>query len=451
MIKFNLSLFIFRRDLRLEDNTALTKALELSKKVICIFIYDPCQISDQNIYKSDNAIQFMNESLKDLNQQLKQKGSKLYLFNDEPEIVIANLIKELKFDAIFLNEDYTPFSLKRDLKIKELCIKNNIKFHSFEDVLLIDPKKFMSLNGTPYSIFTPFFKKASKQEILKPAKLNFKNFYNQKINLKESKIDFKYKNTKSNVQGSRSQVLKILKNVKKFKNYANEKDFPFLETTNLSAYLKFGVCSIREAYYAIEKQFGNKHALIRQLFWRDFFTYIAYHSPFIFEQPFKEKYEKLKWIYDSKKFELWCNGQTGFPIIDAGMRQLNETGYMHNRVRLITASFLVKDLHINWQLGEKYFAQKLIDYDPAVNNGNWQWVASTGADSTPYFRIFNPWLQQKKFDPNCEYIKKWVKELKNVDSKIIHRAYENKIKGYPKPIIEHKIEAAKALKFYKNL
>ncbi|HSF52014.1 MAG TPA: FAD-binding domain-containing protein, partial [Nitrososphaeraceae archaeon] len=215
---------------------------------------------------------------------------------------------------------------------------------------------------------------------------------------------------------------------------------------------KFGICSIREAYSAIQKELGFNHHLIRQLYWRDFYVYIGFHFPFVFNSPFQERYRRnvIEWKNEPKEFELWCNGKTGFPIVDAGMRELNETGYMHNRLRLITASFLVKDLHIDWRYGERYFGLKLFDYNPSINNGNWQWVASTGCDAQPFFRIFNPWLQQKKFDPDCIYIKKWISELKEVPINTIHEWYKansvidkstnSSSRDYPKPIVEHQKE-----------
>ncbi|MBW3021154.1 FAD-binding domain-containing protein, partial [Candidatus Woesearchaeota archaeon] len=210
-----------------------------------------------------------------------------------------------------------------------------------------------------------------------------------------------------------------------------------------------GTISIREIYSSFKENF--QEVLINEVYWRDFFTHIIYHFPNVLDGAFKNKYDKIKWDNDKKLFQKWCEGKTGFPIVDAGMRELNTTGYMHNRVRMIVASFLVKDLHINWQWGEKYFAQNLIDYDPAVNNGNWQWAASTGCDAQPYFRIFNPWSQQEKFDRDCEYIKKWVPELKDLTSYEIHNLYKNhNLKNYPKPIVEHKEESQKAKEMFKR-
>ena len=262
--------------------------------------------------------------------------------------------------------------------------------------------------------------------------------------------------------GTRKKYRELISALKyKFNKDNKQKEYiNLLDNTasHLSPYLKFGICSIREVYSTIQKELGFNHPLLRQLYWRDFYGYIGFHFPFVFTSPFQGRYRRksktnvIQWKNDPQEFEIWCNGKTGFPIVDAGMRELNETGYMHNRVRLITASFLVKDLHIDWRYGERYFALKLIDYDPFINNGNWQWVASTGCDAQPFFRIFNPWLQQKKFDPNCNYIKKWIPELQGTPVNLIHEWYNtvnstidkstklSQIENYPRPIVEHQKE-----------
>lgn len=256
------------------------------------------------------------------------------------------------------------------------------------------------------------------------------------------------------MHGGRAQSLKILANLKKHKNYAQERNIPAQDaTTHLSASHKFGTISIRESYHTIKKDLGARTQLVKELYWRDFFTYVAFHNPRVFGNPYREKYDDLSWSTSKKNFQAWCEGKTGFPLVDAGMRELNTTGWMHNRVRMVVASFLVKDLHINWLWGERYFAQQLVDYDPSVNNGNWQWSASTGCDAQPYFRIFNPWTQQKRFDPNSEYIKKWIPELKKIDSKIINTWFKDthpEIAGYPKPMLDHDTERKITLAHYRR-
>jgi deoxyribodipyrimidine photo-lyase len=253
-------------------------------------------------------------------------------------------------------------------------------------------------------------------------------------------------------KGGRDECLKMLRNIEEHKGYGENRNFLYIESTGLSAHNKFGTCSIREVYFAIKHRIPEEKELIRQLYWRDFYTYITYHNPQVFGQAYRTEFDDITWSQSTNDFEKWCTGQTGFPVVDAAMRQLNQTGYLHNRARLIVSSFLIKDLMINWQWGEKYFAQKLVDYDPAVNNGNWQWVASTGTDMQPYFRIFNPWTQQEKFDAECEYIKKWVPELKDIDTKTIHNWYKSdkQIKGYPRPMVDHSVQREKVKDLYKK-
>lgn len=449
------TVFIFRRDLHINDNIGLIAATQQSEQVIPCFIIDEIQVTNMNPYRSLNAIQFMQQALQDLQEQFQARGGRLYIFFGRSDEIISKLITSLSIEALYVNRDYTPFSTKRDEAIQKICIHFGIPFFQYNDLLLTEPEDIKTGNNSPYTIFTPFFNKARLNPVAEPQLVKAANWYTQPI--KESLARWEhviehYDNKELHVVGTRKAVQTILKNIGSFADYGKTHDVPSIATTNLSAYIKFGVISIRHVYHVIYRQLGYS-PIIRQLYWRDFFTHIAYFSPFVFGQPFKERYAHIEWDNDIHKFECWCNGTTGFPIIDAGMRQLNETGYMHNRVRLLAGSFLVKDLHIDWRWGERYFAQQLVDYDPAVNNGNWQWVASTGTDSQPYFRIFNPWLQQKKFDPSCSYIKKWVPELRSAPSGIIHNLYKNNcesIKKYPKQIINHAVESAKSRKVYKE-
>ena len=454
------ALFIFRRDLRIEDNTGLISALKYSQYVIPCFILDPLLVeTTPNRRKNDNAIQFMIESLNDLNGQLREKGSKLYLFVGKPQNVLKKLIVDEKIDSVHFNKDYTKFSRKRDATLANVCNGNKAKCFEYPDLMLINDPELVTKppDGKPYSVFTHFFNRAIELPVSRPQENNYKNYYSSnsicsEVKEKEKKVVYNSilsnPNSEIYAHGGRTECLRILKNINKFKDYIREKDCPAKEqTTGLSAHNKFGTCSIREIYHTIKEKLGNNNLLLRQLFWRDFFTYIAYHYPHVFGHPFQPKYKNMRWENDTKKFKLWCNGKTGFPIVDAGMRQLNRTGFMHNRVRLIVASFLTKDLHIDWKWGERYFAEKLIDYDPCVNNGNWQWAASTGCDAQPYIRIFNPWIQQKKFDPECQYIKKWIPELRNMHSKLIH-GLDNNIDrrladglNYPLPLVDHKSES----------
>lgn len=450
------ALFIFRRDLRLEDNTGLIFALKNAKKVIPAFIFTPEQI-EKNRYKSDRSLQFMIESLEDLELQLQKRGGGLYLFYGDPAEVVARFFEQLKIDGVVVNRDYTPYSIKRDLSIKAVCDRYGAPFHSFEDALLNPVEHLLKADGKPYQVFTPFFRSASLLNIPKPAPNPFKNYETIAIPFSKSSsiYDSILPNKAVQQKGGRVEGLKILKKIGNYLHYSQMRDFPAESgTTHLSPHLKFTTCSPREAYHAMAAELGSESPLIRSLYWRDFFTGIAFYFPHVFTGSFNPKFQDLQWSTSKNDFNLWCTGQTGVPIVDAGMIELAETGFMHNRVRMIAASFLIKDLHIDWRWGERYFAQKLIDYDPAVNNGNWQWVAGTGCDAQPYFRIFNPWRQAAKFDPECRYIKKWIPALADLPAEAIHNwerpRYHTLCPFYPPPIVEHSVEASIAIDAYKK-
>lgn len=449
--EFGISLFVFRRDLNI-NNTALTEALRASETVIPAFIFDPRQIKN-NPYKSNASIQFMMESLLDLEKQLHAKNGKLFYFTGHAENTILRIIQQKKIDAVFLNYDYTPFSRRRDQLISDICKKNNVAIRGFHDALLHIPQSTLKKDGNPYKVFTRFYEAAKKLHVGKPFTNRSENYYQGiipfAINNMQNILNMP-NNSKIAVKGGTNQGRKLIKKISK-KNYTKYHDFPAKDaTTHLSAHLKFNTVPIREIYYSI-KNLRNSKELLRQLYWRDFFTLIGYYFPHVLGHAFDPKLNFIPWYNDKTWFSRWCYGETGFPIVDAGMRQLNTTHFMHNRARLITASFLTKDLLIDWRWGEKYFAQKLVDYDPLVNNGNWQWVAGTGCDAQPYFRVFNPWLQQIKFDPDCEYIKTYIPELKHVPNKAIHNWDDPKyhhLSTYPAPIVNHAVQAKKARKIY---
>lgn len=455
-MKYQLALHIFRRDLRLEDNTALIEALKTSAQVIPCFILDTRQI-EKNPYKSHHCIQFMANSLAELDSALQKQGGNLHVFHGIAEKIIEEILIKYKIQAVFFNRDYTPFSLERDKHILEACSKHQVACHIYADTLLNEPEEIYKANHEPYTIFTPFFNKASQIPVKAPKKNSFSNFYKKCLSL-EDKFTLKRlllkKNYNLKVIGGRKEALKLLKKMQDLMHYEITRNYPAQAgTTYLSAHNKFGTISVREFYKAIINTFGNKHQLIQELYWRDFFTHIAFHFPHVFGKSFHEKFNHLAWSKSENHFRAWCNGLTGVPIVDAGMRELNVTGYMHNRSRMIVASFLTKDLHIDWRWGEKYFAQQLVDYDPAVNNGNWQWAASTGCDAVPYFRIFNPWLQQQRFDPDCLYIKRWIPELASFTPKAIHHLNKQTITftNYPRPIVDHLKESQKAKTMYAKL
>lgn len=420
-----ISVFIFRRDLRTVDNNALNKLIELSKgyHILPIFIFNPQQIyAENNAYFSNNAVQFMIECLNELENDVHIN---FYEGNDLK--ILDNLNKKYRIVNVAFNKDYTPFAIKRDKNITDWCKKNNINLVVCEDYTLHNIGTITNNSGKPYQVFTPFYNKCSKIKVDKPNKnIKIKGVIDVK---KFDKNKYYVHNDKIAVHGGRKEALKKLK--KNMKNYTRTRDYPSIDgTTKLSAYIKFGCVSIREVFWNYS---GNK-ALQRELIWREFYANILFHFPHVIGSAFKSKYNKIKWTNNKIWFKKWCNGETGYALVDAGMKQLNETGWMHNRLRMIVAMFLTKDLLIDWRWGEKYFASKLVDYDPGSNNGGWQWASSTGTDAQPYFRIFNPDLQIKKWDKNYEYIKRWNPDYKDIE-----------------PIVDHDERSRIAIKIFKSI
>lgn len=452
---FERSLVIFRRDLRVFDNTALIKAAKNSKEVVAVFIFDERQISDDNEYKGLPALQFLIESIEDLQSQLAKHHGKLHVLHGKPHQVVNQLINELSLDAVFVNQDVTPFSKQRDQAIQSVCHDADVAFVSCQDLFLTTPGSIRTQQGTPYKVFTPFMRTARERQVPAPQDVATLSLYTDELSLEWP--EYKELITQSKelyTHGGRKNALEVLERISEYKKYDQERDVPAVKgTTGLSAHHKFGTISVRETYHAVLESLGADHTIISELYWRDFFSHVAFDFPHVFGSEFQEKYQGIRWKHDTDLFEAWCQGKTGYPIVDAGMRELNNTGYMHNRVRMIVASFLTKDLRIDWRWGEKYFAQKLIDYDPSVNNGNWQWAASTGCDAQPYFRIFNPASQQKKYDADCEYIKRWVPELRDLEPKQIHKLVDtnNSLVDYPVPIVDHSQARQETLDWFKSL
>ena len=500
----SICIHIFRRDYRLDDNTTLIEACKTHDIVIPIFIFTSKQIDKKlNPYRSDNSVQFLCESLQDLDKQIKtisNNKSQLYIFyvdntpiNNEFTI-LETFIKQIpNLKTISFNMDYTKYSQQRDASIKTICDKNNINCLSLDDICLNPIGTILNGSGKPYTKFTPFWRASVKTEIRKPVLNNYKksDIYLQS-SLPIGKILLKYKdsitiddvmkpsskhnkysimpsviNDKIPERGGRINGLGILHRIKNWNDYNDERDMLSYNTTHLSPFNKFGCISIREVFWAIHTKLGEKgdYGLIRQLFWRDFFYNLSYFHPELYvEKALNPKYRNIVWDETpttKANFIKWCNGETGFPVVDACMHELNTTGYMHNRGRLITANFLCRLLHINWKKGEQYFASKLYDYDPAQNNFGWQGSGAntSGTTSRPLEQtIMNPWIQSYQFDKDGKYIKKWCPQLINVDSRDLHRwneVYDKYIEGsgrnsikYIKPIIDSKVEKAKNLKMY---
>ena len=468
-------IFLFHRDLRIQDNTTLIYQLkQINSPVIPIFIFPPEQIDIKiNKYFSNNAVQFMCESLHDLSDEIKKNKGKLLFFKGDNLAVLKAIHKIISIESIGFNIDYTPYAKKRDEEIKSWCESNNITCFMKEDYALFDllDGKTNKANGTPYLVYTPFMKhvlgnlqvrsvdKFRSWEFVKSKNLNLITY-----NINESDIDNFYKsNEQINVHGGRSNTLKILENLDNFKTYLKSRDTLTYKTTFLGASLHFTTCSIREIFHKIVDVLGESSGLVRELVFRDFYMNIIHNFPRVLSgqiigknKSYKEDYDKIIWSNNKKLFKAWTDGKTGFPVIDAAQRQLNTIGYMHNRCRMLSSSFLTKDLHINWLLGEQYFATKLVDYDPINNSQGWQWSTGNGTDAQPWFRIFNPWTQQKTHDKNAEYIKLWIPELQDVLPGDIHNWFDADIRAkypninYPDPVVNHDEERKKTITLYKS-
>lgn len=457
------TLYLFRRDLRIDDNMALYKIIEMidEKSIIPCFIFTPEQTTDKNKYRSLKAIQFMIESLQDLDDTLHAYGSRLHYFQGDNIKVLENICKSIPVTNIVFNMDYTPYAQKRDKRIQQWCLKHGICCHITEDYLLANIGTFLKKDNTIYQVFTPFKNNILSNEniIPKPSKKNIKKLLSSTNMLKslESGIQYTHlQDEKQHVHGGRVVGKKMLDKITNLLDYDDKRNCIMYNSSNLSAYIKFGCLSIREVYWKLRKHYSKSHGMVGQLIWREFYYYIAYYSPDTLHGiPFQSKYKTLKWDNNANYFNAWKSGNTGFPIVDASMRQMNITGYMNNRSRLITANFLVRILNQDWRKGEQYFATRLIDYDPSVNNGNWQWISSIGVDPKPHYqRLFNPWKQSRDYDPNAIFIKKWIHEMKDIPAEHIHEWYkwntQYKIQ-YAKPIVDYKKQRLLSLEKYKRI
>ena len=426
MTKQKVTFFWFRRDLRLEDNTALFHALQSDTPVIPLFIFDEEIL--ENLPKNDPRVSFIYDSLQNINNQLLEINSSVLIKKGKSLDIWKSLSTEFDIQEVFFNKDYEPFAIKRDLAISSLLQENNIKVCTYKDHVIFEEKEIVKADGLPYTVYTPYKNKwlekyhLSGQAAEYDTKPLWINFYKKHFQFTElSEIGF-----------DRSAIKVIPHNLSQISNYKEIRDFPALDGTSyLSPHLRFGTVSIRKLVNWANRK---NQTFLSELIWREFFIQILFNFPKVVHHNFKSNYDGIQWRNNEEDFERWCSGTTGYPIVDAGMRQLNQTGYMHNRVRMVVASFLCKHLLINWQWGEAYFAEKLLDFELASNVGNWQWAAGTGCDAAPYFRVFNPDIQQKKFDEKGIYIRKWIPEFDL---------------GYNEPMIEHAFARDRAIATYK--
>lgn len=434
LMKTEITLFWFRRDLRLDDNAGLYHALKENKNVLPLFIFDPSIL--KGLPQNDARVLFIHQNLLEMKRRLQSQNTDLLLIHGHPLAVFQDLVKKYKIKSVYTNHDYEPAATERDEKIRQFLDQQQIDFKTFKDQCIFEKKEVLSQTQTTYTVFTPYKKKWLSQVTpfyLKsyPCKDYGTHFLaipekTPDLSLKEmgfKDFDFKFPEIPS-AEGLR----KILK------SYAEKRDFPGMDATSrLGLHLRFGTVSVRALAREAEKY---SEVWLSELIWRDFFMQILWHFPRVTQQSFRPQYDQIKWRQDNSDFKKWCDGTTGYPMVDAGMREMNQTGFMHNRVRMVTASFLTKHLLIYWLEGERYFAEKLLDYDLSANNGNWQWAAGTGCDAAPYFRIFNPEAQMNKFDPDLAYVKKWVPEYGTKD--------------YPKPMVDHVFARERALTEFKK-
>lgn len=428
------NIFWFRRDLRLDDNAGLYHALKSSQNVLPIFIFD-VSILDKLKDKEDKRVNFIHQTIQNLKKELNHLDTDIEVYYGKPLEIFEQLIQNYHIEKVFANHDYEPYGLERDETIHQFLISQNIEFLTFKDQVIFEKQEILTDAKKPYTVYSPYGRKWRSQLnefYLKsyPTQKYFQNFLNKEKIKKNHWITLEEMNfkTKEFIFPEDDFKLNIIE------KYGEKRDFPALKgTTHLGIHLRFGTISIRKLATIAQK---HSESFLNELTWRDFYMMILYNFPHAAKNSFKPVYDKIVWRNNPEEFEKWCQGNTGYPIVDAGMRELNATGYMHNRVRMIVASFLTKHLLIDWRWGEAYFAEKLLDFDMAANNGGWQWASGSGCDAAPYFRIFNPTSQTEKFDKQLLYIKKWIPELSTFE--------------YPKPIVEHSFARNRCLETYKK-
>lgn len=424
------NIFCFRRDLRLDDNAGLYHALKSDHPVVPIFIFDT-NILDELEDKADRRVEFIHAALQEIQEKLVKMGSSLEVYHGKPVDVYKHLLNKYTIETVFANHDYEPYATEREKHISSLLKEHNAVLRTYKDQVILEKNEVLKDDSKPYTVFTPYSRKW--KAVLTdfhltpyPTKKYYKNFFKQKEKRIPSLKNIGFEAVEKSFPSKQL-------NEELIKKYDKQRDYPGIHgTSKLGVHLRFGTISIRKLA-AEAKQLSGTY--LNELIWRDFYHSILWHFPQVGKgKSFKPEYDHIEWRRDNGEFEKWCTGQTGYPIVDAGMRELNETGFMHNRVRMIVASFLVKHLLLDWRLGEAYFAKKLLDFDLAANNGGWQWAAGSGCDAAPYFRIFNPRLQTERFDRDLKYIRKWVPELDSFD--------------YPAPIVEHEYARKRCLEVY---
>lgn len=421
------NIFWFRRDLRLEDNHGFYKALQSGLPVLPLFIFDSDILS--GLSKDDPKVGFIYKTLSKMNEALEKHSSSLLIKSGKPRDIWEYLRKNYDIAEVYTNHDYEPYAIKRDEMVQQLLSQSNIPFHTFKDQVIFEKSEVTKADGSPYTIYTPY--KNKWLEHFNPTH-DTSPFPSEDLLSRclEKKFDFP---TLKSIGFSESTIQFLDFEEQHIQGYAQNRDIPHQDTTTrMGPHLRFGTLSIRHAAGLAR----SSQVFLNELIWREFFMMILYHFPNVIDQSFKKKYDNIRWLNNEGLFNIWCQGQTGYPMVDAGMRQLNQTGFMHNRVRMVVASFLCKHLLIDWRWGEAYFAEKLLDYELASNNGNWQWAAGCGCDAAPYFRVFNPTTQLKKFDPEQIYVKRWIPELGSA--------------SYPDPIVEHTFARKRAIEVYKE-
>lgn len=430
-MKEEVSVCWLRRDLRLQDNVALYHALKSSDKVLLLFVFDT-NILNELCDKKDKRVAFIHESLAEINKVLNQYGSSLCILCDKPLDAFEKLNRRFHIKAIFTNGDYEPYATKRDKQIEEFAKANSIAFNVYKDQVIFEKSEVMKKDGLPYTVFTPYANVWKQQyfereQEVYPSEKKLANLYSTVVFPFPSLREIGFEEISSGV--AKPEIHSDL-----IRHYQEMRDIPAADgTSRLGVHLRFGTISIRDLVKVTQ---SLSQTWLNELIWREFFMMILHHFPEVEDHAFRKKYDNIKWRNNEDEFERWCQGKTGYPLVDAGMRQLNETGWMHNRVRMVVASFLTKHLLIDWRWGAAYFAEKLLDYELSSNNGNWQWAAGCGCDAAPYFRVFNPVLQAKKFDPDQLYVRRWISNY-----------HEN----YLPPMVDHAFARKRALVVYNDV